>query len=127
MTNLIYGNKIRNIECGNKKKPGISVRELFWAFLLIIPVAGSLVFQLWVRGEITHTGYMIQELTKKEEALTRERAKLIVKVEELQRPERIDRVARLQLGMTPLRPEQVLAPQTRYYKLSDGSIMALKQ
>ena len=122
MTDWVQGTENRNY--GIRKKNGINARELFLALFLFVPITGSLIFHLWVRTEITDIGYRIQELSMAEESLTRERAKLLVKEEGLQSPERIDRIARVSLGMEPLRPEQVLSPGTPFVR-SDGSSMAM--
>ncbi|MCL2877201.1 MAG: cell division protein FtsL [Acidobacteria bacterium] len=122
MTDWVYESEKRNY--GIKRKNGISARELLWALFLLVPVAGSLIFHLWVRGQITDTGYKIQELSRLEESLMRTQEKLIVREEILQSPERIDRVARIRLGMEPLRPEQVLSPQIPYAPV-DRSVMAM--
>ena len=105
MTDWVYENETRNY--GIRKKIGINARELCLVLFLVVPITGTLIFHLWVRSEITDTGYKIQELSRLEEALTRTHEKLIVKEEKLQSPERIDRIARA-IGMAPLRPEQVL-------------------
>ena len=122
MTDWAYGSEKRNY--GIRKKTGISARELFLAFFLLVPITGSLIFHLWVRSQITDMGYKIQELSRHEESLMRTREKLIVKEEILHSPERIDRVARLSLGMEPLRPEQVLSPQIPYVP-ADRSVIAM--
>jgi len=114
MIDWVQGTENRNY--GIRKKNGINARELFWALFLLVPITGSLIFHLWVRSEITDIGYRIQELSSAEESLVRERAKLLVKEEGLQSPERIDRVARARLGMEPLRPEQVLSPGTPFVR-----------
>ena len=112
MTDWVYENENRNY--GIKKKTGINARELFWVLFLLIPITGTLIFHLWVRGQITYTGYEMQKLSQREESLLRMQEKLVVKEEILQSPARIDRVARVRLGMTPLRPDQVLPPRTPY-------------
>jgi len=122
MTDWVYESENRNY--GIKRRHGISARELLLAFFLLAPVAGVLVFHLWVRSQITDTGYKNQELSRLEESLLRTREKLIIKEEILQSPERIDRVARTSLGMEPLRPEQVLSPKTPYVR-TDRSVMAM--
>jgi len=122
MTDWVYGSEQRNY--GIRKKTGISARELFWTLFILIPITGSLFFHLWVRSQITDTGYKLQELSQIEESLTRTREKLVVKEEMLQSPERIDRIARGRLGMAPLRPEQVLSPQVPYIP-ADRSVLAM--
>ena len=114
--------EIRNY--GIRKKTGISIRWLLMVFLLLVPAMGSIIFQLWVRGQITDVGYKIHGLSRREEALNQELVKLIVRVERLQSPERVDRIARDRLGMMPLRPEQILPPQIQHVS-PDRSEMAM--
>jgi len=122
MTDWANGSEKRNY--GIRKKTGISARELFWTLFLLVPIIGSFFFHLWVRTEITDTGYKIQEFSLYEESLTRTREKLVVKEEVLQSPERIDRIARSRLGMEPLRPEQVLSPRIPDIP-ADRSVLAM--
>ena len=118
MTDWAYGSERRNYGIG--KRIGISAQEMFWILFLLVPIAGSLIFHLWIRSQITDTGYKIQELTRLEESLTRTQEKLSVKEGKLQNPERIERIARGRLGMEPLRPEQVFP-----YAPADRSVMAM--
>ena len=122
MTDWVY--EIENRNYCIKKKTGVSARELLLVFVLLVPIAGSLIFHLWVRGQITDTGYKINKLSRIEESLLRMQEKLVVKEETLQSPERIDRIARGHLGMKPMRPDQVLVPQAPYI-LADRSEMAM--
>ena len=122
MTDWVYENETRNY--GIKKKFGINVREMFFVLFLIVPITASFIFLLWVRSEITETGYEIQKLSWREEMVIRTHEKLIVTEEILQSPERIDRIARARLGMAPLRPEQVL-PSWIPYVPDDLSEMAM--
>jgi cell division protein FtsL len=122
MTDWVYESENRNY--GIKKKSGIRARELFLALFLLVSMAGPIIFRLWVSGQITDTGYKIQELSQREESLMRMQEKLIVKEEILQSPERIEHVARIVLGMEPLRPEQVLAPRISRAP-ADSSVMAM--
>jgi cell division protein FtsL len=122
MTDWVNGIEKRNY--GIKKKNGVISRDMFLNFFLLFLIAGSLIFHLWVRGQITYTGYRIQELSRLEESLMRTNEKLIVREGALQSPERIDRIARDQLGMAPMRPEQVLLPRPPYVPM-DRSVMAM--
>jgi len=122
MNDWVNGTEKRNY--GIKKKNLINMKELLWILLLLVPITGSLFFHLWVRGQITDTGYKIQALTQREEYLARTLEKLVVREEILQSPERIDNVARARLGMEPLRPEQILAPRIMTVP-TDRSVMAM--
>ena len=121
MTDCVYGVEKRNH--GIRKKTGISANELFWTLFLLVPIAGTLIFHLWVRGQIIKTGYEMQELSQHEESLMRMRERLVLSEEVLQSPERIDRIARGRLGMEPLRPEQLLTPRSPYIP-ADRSVIA---
>ena len=120
MTDWVY--EIENRNYVIKKKNSIIARDLLWVFLLLAPIAGSLIFHLWVRSQHTDTGYKIQELSRKEESLMRTKEKLMVKEATLQSPERIDRIARGRLGMAPLHPEQVLAPRIPYTPVDSSEV-----
>jgi len=123
MIDWVYGSEHRNYGI-KKKKNIISAKELIISLLILIPLTGTIVFHLWVRSEVTDTGYKIRELSQREDTLLRMREKLIIKEEVLQSPDRIDRIARVLLEMEPLRPEQVLAPQIPYNP-ADRSILAM--
>ena len=73
--------------------------------------AGALLFYSWVRNQLVETGYQTQKLFTAEETLLRTEQKLILEEETLTNPERIDLIARTDLGMTPLRPNQLIIPQ----------------
>jgi cell division protein FtsL len=74
-------------------------------------VAGALLFYLWVRSQIINIGYESQKLFAAEEDLLRTQQNLRLEEESLTRPERIDDIARNQLGMIPLSPTQLILPQ----------------
>ena len=122
MTDWTVGIEKRNY--GIRRKNEIITRDLLWIVVPFILVAASLVFLLWVRIQITDTGYKIQELALLEESLTRAQEKLTVREGVLQSPERIDQIARGRLGMAPLRPEQVLTPRIQSVP-ADRSVMAM--
>jgi cell division protein FtsL len=74
-------------------------------------VAGALLFYSWVRSQIVNTGYESQHLFAEEESLMRTQKSLILEEETLRNPERIDAIARNELKMTPLHPNQLILPQ----------------
>jgi hypothetical protein len=69
------------------------------------------VFYSWVRNQIISTGYQGQNLFTEEELLLRAEKRLVLEEEMLRNPERIDVIARNDLGMTPLHPRQLIMPQ----------------
>ncbi len=84
--------------------------ELMRTILSLAMVAGTLVFHSWVRNQIIHTGYESQNLFAEEESLLRIHKRLMLEEETLRNPERIDAIARNDLGMAPLRPSQLVVP-----------------
>jgi cell division protein FtsL len=79
---------------------------------LITPVAilaGLIYFHLWIRSQIVHLGYEQQQLEATADALRRAERNLILEEEMLKNPDRIDGIARNELAMTPLRPNQIMA------------------
>ena len=98
-----YGIK-RNIDAGMLSEHMCSIA----AFVLM---AGALLFYSWVRSQIINTGYERQQLSKSEESLLRSQKYLILEEALFSNPENIDRIARTELNMAPLRPNQlVLSP-----------------
>jgi cell division protein FtsL len=88
-------------------------------------IAGALLFYSWVRSEIVNTGYESQSLFTAEEDLLRTQKRLILEEETLRNPERIDMIARIDLGMTPLRPNQFILPQPQDLERGLANTMAM--
>jgi len=128
MTSLVYGIEKRGKRNYGIKRKNIFIitREHLLFFVPLVLIAAALFFQLSVRARITETGYRINELSQREEALNRELEKLAVKQQALQSPERIDRIARGRLGMEPLRPDQILTPAVPYVPF-DRSVVAMNR
>jgi cell division protein FtsL len=82
-------------------------------------------FYSWIRNQIVNTGYESQNLFAVEESLLRARKRLILEEETLRNPERIDIIARDDLGMTPLHPSQLILPQTQDVERSIPNEMAM--
>ncbi|MBN2337677.1 MAG: cell division protein FtsL [Acidobacteria bacterium] len=87
--------------------------EMLGTVAALALVAGAFLFYSWVRGQIVHIGYESQSLFAREEVLVRMQKRLILEEETLRNPERIDILARNELEMAPLRPNQVILPPTR--------------
>ena len=99
--------------------------ELVRALAALALVAGSLLFSSWVRSQLVETGYKTQKLLTAEETLLRTERKLILEEETLTNPERIDLIARNDLGMAPLRPNQLIIPQFRDTEVSSFNTVAM--
>lgn len=87
--------------------------EMLGTIAALALIAGAFLFYSWVRGQIVHIGYESQSLFAREEALVRTQKRLILEEETLASPERIDILARNELEMAPLRPNQVILPPAR--------------
>lgn len=75
---------------------------------MIILFLGNLTFYIWYQSESIRLGYRIHELELKVEQLKEEIKELEAKKESLLSLERIDRVAREQLQLQDLKPEQII-------------------
>ena len=110
MTDWADGIETRNY--GIKREfDGCMFSESLRTILSLALVAGALVFYSWVRNQIISTGYQGQNLFTEEELLLRAEKRLVLEEEMLRNPERIDVIARNDLGMTPLHPRQLIMPQ----------------
>jgi cell division protein FtsL len=76
--------------------------------LLALAMLAFLLLFVWERVEVVRVGYHIERLKAQRTALQRERDELEVQVSALTSSERIARVAKEQLGMTPPQPGQVV-------------------
>ncbi len=87
--------------------------DLVRTIVCLAMVAGALLFYLWVHSQMISIGYESQKLSTEEESLRRTQKNLDLEEENLKRPDRIDMIARTQLGMIPLSPSQLIPPQTQ--------------
>jgi cell division protein FtsL len=76
--------------------------------LVALAVMSLLLLYVWERVEVVRVGYQIERLKTQKVSLQRERDELQVKVSALTSPERIARIAKDQLGMTPPQNGQVV-------------------
>ncbi len=120
-----WANGIEKRNYGIKRKID---RHMLWDFLVILlsfaMVAGALIFHSWVRNQMTHTGYASQKLLAEEESLLRIQKRLILEEEILKSPERIDAIARNDLGLAPLRPGQMIVPRLQETEIVLSSALA---
>ena len=109
MTDWADGIETRNY--GIKSEIDASVlSELMHIITALVLIAGALLFYSWVRSQIVNTGYESQHLFAEEESLLRTQKTLSLEEDTLLDPDRIDTIARNELKMTPLRPNQLLPP-----------------
>lgn len=124
MTDWADGIELRNygIKCVIDSRV---LSELVRTIICLAMVAGALLFYSWIRSQIVSTGYESQKLFASLESLQRTQKKLILEEEELRSPERIDIIARNDLGMIPLRPNQLIMPQLKEAERSITNAMAM--
>jgi len=87
-----------------------NLSELLRISVSLAALAIVLVFYAWVRCETVSMGYEQHMLREQERQLEKQRALLVVQEETLKTPERLERIAREELGMIPLSASQILPP-----------------
>jgi cell division protein FtsL len=101
------------------------VSDLVRTIICLGMVAGALLFYSWVRNQIIYTGYESQKLYNAEKSLRWIQNNLIVEEKTLSNPERIDLIARNNLEMVPLNPNQFILPQVQNSGSSASNKLAL--
>ncbi len=124
MTDWADGIEIRNYGIRNEIDAHM-LSELMRIIVALAMVAGAFLFYSWIRSQIINTGYESQNLYAAEQSLLRAQKRLVLEEEILRNPERIDTIARNDLGMTPLRPNQLILPQIEDVERSTGNEMAM--
>jgi cell division protein FtsL len=124
MTDWAAGIETRNYGIKRNVDKGM-FSELVRSTLSLTLVAGALVFCSWVRQQIINIGYESQSLFTEEESLLRAQKRLRLEEETLKNPERIDVIARNELGMLPLRPAQMVLPEPRDAEPSLSDVLAM--
>ena len=99
--------------------------ELLKMIFALAMVAGVLIYYSWVRSHFISVGYESQNLKIIESNLLHEQQSLILEEETLKNPERIDRIARSELNLVPLRPNQLIPPQVQDIESSSADALAM--
>jgi cell division protein FtsL len=124
MTDWADGIETRNY--GIKNELDVTMlSELMRIIVALAMVAGALLFYSWIRSQIVNTGYESQSLFAEEESLMRTHESLVLEKEVLKNPERIDTIARNELGMTPLHPYQIILPKIQDAERSVSNELAM--
>ena len=124
MTDWADGIETRNYGIKNEVDVHM-LSELMGIIVTLAMVAGALLFYSWIRNQIVNTGYESQNLFAEEESLLRTQKRLMVEEEILRDPERIYNIARNDLGMAPLHPNQLILPQIRDVERNISNEMAM--
>ena len=107
MVDLARGIEARNY-CIRPRADTRGLVDLLLTTLSFLMIGAALLFCLWVRSHITQAGYEIQRLQEQQAALERTRTALILQEQTLKYPERLEQIARDELGMSPVRLTQML-------------------
>jgi cell division protein FtsL len=124
MTDWADGIEMRNygIKCVIDRR---MLSELVRIITSLAMIAGALLFYSWVRSHLVNTGYEGQKLYMVEESLLRVQKRLILEEETLRDPQRIDIIARNDLGMMPVRPNQLIVSQSQNTAQGSSDTMAM--
>ena len=126
MTDWADGIEIRNngIRCVMDSRV---LSELLRTTVSLAMVFGALMFYSWVRSQIIDAGYESQNLFNVEQELLQIQNKLILEEETLKNPQRIETIARQDLGMIPLRPNQLILPPLQMKELDIPDSLAMAE
>jgi cell division protein FtsL len=108
MVDLAVGIKARNYGLRKTTEP----RALWEALKFILPlmvIAGALSFHIWIQSQSIHIGYQSQELIAQEQNSLRVRQQLILEEETVKNLASLEKIARNELGMVPLKASQIIA------------------
>jgi cell division protein FtsL len=122
MNDWAAGIETRNYGINSRTNTGI-LSELLRTMIITSLIAGAFLFFSWVRSQIINTGYESQKLFALEESLLRTQKKLILEEATLRNPKRIDTLARTELNMAPLQPNQIIL--TSFRNEVGGNVMAM--
>jgi len=126
MTDWSSGIEIRNY--GIKRvTDSRNLAGLLCMTLVLTVLAGVLVMYAWQRSQIIELGYQSQRLMELEATLLRVEKALVLETETLKDPARIDTIARDLLGMTPLRPHQLIPAVSPEIEWGVSSELALAE
>jgi cell division protein FtsL len=91
----------------------------------VLMIGGVLLFYAWIRSRTVEMGYEEQSLQTEERGVLRVQNNLILEEETLKNPGRIDGIARNELGMVPVRTNQLVAPQPQDSQVADSTALAM--
>jgi cell division protein FtsL len=109
MVDLAGGIEARNY-CIRRRADRRSLVDLLLTTLSFLMIGAALLFCLWVRSHIIQMGYEIQYIQEQQAALERTRSALVLQEQTLKYPERLEQIAREELGMSPVHLSQMLPP-----------------
>ncbi|MDD8020509.1 MAG: cell division protein FtsL [Acidobacteriota bacterium] len=85
-----------------------SWRQIILVACLVIFFLGNLTFYIWYQSESIRLGYKIHDLENQAEKLKEEIKQLEARKESLLSLDRIDRLARSELNLQEIKPDQIV-------------------
>jgi len=108
-----------------RRKPDTrGMREATAIVLSLVAVATVFLFYSWIRNQMINLGYAEQALQLEEKKLLDTDVQLVVELQTLTNPDRIDKVA-AELGMVRAQPWQVIPARPRVTAPGGGSVLAM--
>jgi cell division protein FtsL len=124
MTDWADGIETRNYGIRNEIDASM-LSELMRTIIPLAMIACALLFYSWVRSQIINTGYESQGLSAAEKSQMSVQKWLMLEEATLTNPERIDSIARNELGMTTASPGQFILPQQQEMEPSLSNKLAM--
>jgi cell division protein FtsL len=121
-----WAEEIESRNYGIKRKTDRrNLTDLLRIIASLLMIGGVFLFYAWVRSQIVEIGYEEQRLQTLEKDSLRTQANYILEEQTLKNPERIDGIARNELGMVLVRTNQLVAPQIQDAQAGESTAVAM--
>ena len=98
-----------------------ALRETTNILFPVVLIASILSFHVWVRSQSIEIGYETEQLKEQAAKLVRTQQQIVLEEQTALNPELLESIARNELGMTVLRPNQVIPPRLDAWDLSGSA------
>lgn len=85
-----------------------------WFTLIVCAIVSAGVVYVWQEGKLISMGYELRRLSSQESDLARSNARYKVEVAKLEAPDRLEAIARKQLGMVRPQSRQLVSVRMEY-------------
>lgn len=123
MLDLAAGFENRNYGLRRSSDLRIVIKSLM-TVVPFIAVAGCLSIYLWIGGQRIQVGYQLQQLHLQEQELLNIRRQIIIAEQILMDPERLHAEAQMDLGMSPLQPNQIIPASYKHSKSAEPEMLS---
>lgn len=107
MVDLAVGIEAKNYGLRKTIEPK-ALGESLKIILPLVIIAAALSFYIWIQCQSIHIGYQSQQLTNHEQELRRIQQQLILEEETVKNLATLEKIARNELGMIPLKASQII-------------------